>query len=338
MQWSLFLLVLMGQCFFYSCRLYEYHLIEEAKTWIEAQGYCRERYSDLATVTDMADTQTLKKMMRKTNVTEAWIGLQSHKGKDNRKWHWSLPGVESDETQFEDHWNRGQPNDAGGKSIESCAQILKDSHKWHDHNCGRSFAFICYNDADQNDPFKVVHKLMNWTQAQKHCREHHTDLISGLDQLEKFSKASGSQLDRLWIGLFRDTWRWSNGSNSSFRNWNTDKVILIKEKLTWDEAVDYCREHHHDLVSITNPYAQRWVQARARKAATNHVWLGLRYTCSMDLWFWVSDDLVCYSNWKDTDYKKDNKCYYAAAMERGGVQEWVKMAETNKFNFICSRK
>lgn len=211
---------------------------------------------------------------------------------------------------------------------------------------------------------------MNWTQAQNYCRTHHTDLISGRDQLKKFFQSS--QNKKGWIGLFRDTWRWSDGSNSSFRNWKKfedgvkylkcaavwkhsgdwraddckmtkpffcydDKVVLVTEKLTWDQAVDHCREHHHDLVSITNPYQQRWVQARARRATTDHVWLGLRYTCTMDLWFWINDHLVCYSNWKEMEESED-ECDFAAAMEKTGANEWVKKRDTEIYNFICARK
>ncbi|XP_013763501.1 natural killer cells antigen CD94-like, partial [Pundamilia nyererei] len=100
-----------------------------------------------------------------------------------------------------------------------------------------------------------------------------------------------------WVGLFRDSWRWSDWSNSSFRYWDADKLILIKENKTWEEALDYCRESHRGLVSITNPYQQRWVEVIAKNASSPFVWLGLRYSCTLDLWFWVNDKLVCYEKW-----------------------------------------
>ncbi|XP_039667421.1 macrophage mannose receptor 1-like [Perca fluviatilis] len=75
-----------------------------------------------------------------------------------------------------------------------------------------------------------------------------------------------------------------------------DSVILIKENMIWEDALYYCRHHHGDLVSITNLDDQRWVQERAKMASTHHVWLGLRYTCTLDFWFWVSDETVHYKN------------------------------------------
>ncbi|XP_035531670.1 lithostathine-1-beta-like [Morone saxatilis] len=113
-----------------------------------------------------------------------------------------------------------------------------------------------------------------------------------------------------------------------------DEVILIQESKTWEEALNYCTENYRDLVSITNRHQQRWVQERAKNASTPFVWLGLRYTCTLDFWFWVSDKLVCYDNW-DSPATTDD-CVSAAAMDRGGQHKWFKKADTEKFNFICA--
>ncbi|XP_037614188.1 macrophage mannose receptor 1-like [Sebastes umbrosus] len=215
---------------------------------------------------------------------------------------------------------------------------------------------------------------MTWPQAQNYCREHHTDLASGLQQIEdeEFKKEETQSNKSLWIGLFNDTWKWSDESNFSFRNWDlesfedeevnkkcamamsdgkwssddcnntkpffcyNDKVILINEKMEWMEALNYCRSNHRDLVSITNPHQQRWVQERAKKAVSEYVWLGLRYTCSMDSWFWVNDNLVCYENWASEE--KADKCEMAAAMGKDGPNKWFKRADTSTFNFICALK
>uniref|UniRef100_A0A3Q2U8T1 C-type mannose receptor 2-like n=1 Tax=Fundulus heteroclitus TaxID=8078 RepID=A0A3Q2U8T1_FUNHE len=232
--------------------------------------------------------------------------------------------------------------------------------------------------------WKLTHKYhligeekKTWQKAQSYCRENHTDLVSGLKQLqdgevEKVMESVDLKTE-IYFGLFRDSWRWSDGSSFSFRHWNNelnntqynsglcamsgfddegrwknescdvekpficydDKVILIKEKMNWEEALYYCRDHHHDLVTITNLDEQRWVQEKAKNASTDYVWLGLRYTCTLDFWFWVSDEVVSYKNWAPDGLMDD--CDMSGAMKTGGEHQWFKRNDREEFNFICSK-
>ncbi|XP_037614154.1 C-type mannose receptor 2-like [Sebastes umbrosus] len=362
MQWSLFLLILMGQCSFLVCHLYEYHFIEETKTWEEAQTYCRAHYTDLATVFDMTDMTAMKRL-RGNNQSEAWIGLRNHPDAEGT-WHWSLPGMEFNKS--ETRWAEGEPNNI--KHPENCVRM--DHHEWKDVPCTiENLEFICYDAKQPNEKFHLIKIKMTWPQAQNYCREHHTDLASGLQQIEdeEFKKDETQSNKSLWIGLFNDTWKWSDESNFSFRNWQRDSwsgskecavtksndkwmkrdcakrkpffcyednVILIKESKTWEEALYYCQDHYHDLVSITNLDEQRWVQERAKMANTPHVWLGLRYTCTLGFWFWISDEAVEYKNW-DSPGQTD-ECDMSGAMDRGGQHKWFKKIDHGEFNFICS--
>ncbi|KAG8005973.1 C-type mannose receptor 2, partial [Nibea albiflora] len=344
-------------CCFFMCHLYEYHFIDEKKTWEEAQTYCKDKYTDLATVYDMTDMERLLKSTETRD--EAWTGLYNKPG-ENRTWHWSLPGLEYNDNETK--WKPGEPNDIGNP--ENCVS-MNHNKLWIDYRCNNEHDFICYDEKKRpNDTYCVIDKPMNWLQAQNYCREHHTDLISGLTQLNEVN-VSITVGKVLWIGLFRDTWTWSDGKNSSFRNWDPevgdkncallkrsgqwrsadcgerkpffcydDKVILIKERKTWEEALDYCSDNYHQLVSIADPHQQSWVQKRAKNADTPYVWLGLRYSCALDLWFWISDQLVCYDNWDPEG--RTEWCYDSAAMDRGGEHKWVKKTHTEKFNFICA--
>ncbi|XP_017293726.1 C-type mannose receptor 2-like isoform X1 [Kryptolebias marmoratus] len=369
MQWSLILLFLMGQCCFITC-LYEYHYVGENKNWSEAQQYCREKYTDLATVSNMTD---MKRIPNKSgaNMNEAWIGLYDQTD-GNRTWHWSLPGVEFSKSKT--NWSQGEPDDV---NTENCGMIKKYL-AWGDLSCGndKQFPFLCYDEKNTTQKFHLINDKMSWLKAQNYCREHHTDLISGLNQLQdKQLQDELSSVDDsfIYIGLFRDTWRWSDGSSFSFRHWNLqfnntkynsgqcamtvfddggrwkngnctdrkpficydDKVILIKENKTWEEALYYCRDHYHDLVTITDLDEQRWVQEEVKKASTLFVWMGLRYTCTLDLWFWISDEVVSYKNWVSDGQMDD--CDMSGAMETGGQHKWFKKNDTEELNFICSK-
>ncbi|KAL3046144.1 hypothetical protein OYC64_004202 [Pagothenia borchgrevinki] len=379
MQWSLFVLILMGQCSFFTCHLYEYHFIQEEKSWDEAQSYCRENFTDLATVSDMRDVERLTNSSQNT---DAWIGLRSINESDIKEWHWSLPGEKYNPTECnpgcKPEWAPNQPNN-DGVNPKNCV-VIRPSKKWNDVRCSRSFKFICYNETGPQKYF-LIHESKNWLQAQSYCREHHTDLVSGFtrinsadfkERVDTFNKEVGTDSHRssnLWIGLFREIWSWSDGKNVSFRHWDPDsfkdvaskkcamtkpngnwsskdctdqkpfycyddKVILIKENKTWDEALTYCRENHRDLVSITDRHQQRWVQERAKMADTEFVWLGMRYTCTLDLWFWVIDCLVCYNNWAPEEKTRPVHCDMATVMKRDG--KWYKKADNETFNFICA--
>ncbi|XP_036001923.1 C-type mannose receptor 2-like [Fundulus heteroclitus] len=366
MKLNLFLLILLGQCCVMFCHLYEYHYVNEEKNWTEAQQYCREKHTDLATVSDM---EGLKRLLNKSpGRAEAWIGLYDQTN-GTRRWYWSLPGVEFNEDETE--WNSTEPDD---HNTENCGCILK-SLKWMDISCGRHQHFLCCDERNTSEKFYLIKQKKTWFEAQSYCRENHTDLPSGLDQLqgERLKNVLSSTGGKyVYMGLMRDTWRWSDGSSFSFRHWNKDfdderynsgqcamtvfgdegrwktenctdrkpficydeKLILIKENKTWKEALYYCRHHHHDLVTITNLDEQRWVQEKAKKASTDYVWMGLRYACSLDFWFWVRGEVVSYKNWAPDELMDD--CDMSGAMKTGGQHKWLKMNDQMEFNFVCS--
>ncbi|XP_043953414.1 C-type mannose receptor 2-like [Gambusia affinis] len=299
----------------------------------------------------------------------AWIGLIS-KPEFNRTWYWSLPGVEFNES--ETNWNTGEPSDTGITGEQNCGAVYKNV-TWNDQGCKWSEYFLCYDETNTTHKYHLIKEMKTWQEAQSYCREKHTDLISGTKQLEdeEVKKLMNSSDQIIYFGLFRDNWRWSDGSSFSFRHWNNelvnpesvsdlcakiddggrwknencdkrkpficydDNVILIKENKTWEEALNYCREKHHDLVTITNMDQQILVQEKVKNASTPFVWTGLSYACTLDLWFWVSDEVVSYKNWAEGEPMDD--CDMSGAMETRGKHQWRKKNDTEKFNFICSK-
>ncbi|KAF7645924.1 hypothetical protein LDENG_00196120 [Lucifuga dentata] len=112
-----------------------------------------------------------------------------------------------------------------------------------------------------------------------------------------------------------------------------DNVILVKQEKNWEEAIDYCRENYVDLVSVPNQFTQMWVQEKAKKANTSRVWLGMRYTCVFEFWFWVTDMPVCYKNWGPN---KTEDCNMSGAMGRQQPHQWISLSDETKLNFICA--
>ncbi|XP_067449644.1 macrophage mannose receptor 1-like isoform X2 [Thunnus thynnus] len=188
----------------------------------EAQGYCRDNYTDLATIDNMEDvtilnnTADLSKMVYPEYSYRAWIGLYN----DVNSWRWSLSDrhfYKPGEAEFR-KWYPGEPNNQ--HSAEYCAQMY-DGGQWNDANCTKSFRAVCSDVRGSVVTFVLINTIMTWTEAQSHCREHYTDLASVRNEEENQKvKDLIPAGQKVWIGLFRDSWKWSDGSNSSFRNWS----------------------------------------------------------------------------------------------------------------------
>ncbi|XP_076145680.1 C-type mannose receptor 2-like [Alosa pseudoharengus] len=196
----------------------QFHVVEEQKSWTEAQQYCREEFTDLATIDDMTEMEKVKSLIQEAGAGDAWIGL---KNGSSPKWQWSLADRDfyrENEAEFRS-WYPSQPN---GGDAEEC--VIMCGGKWCDYPCSNSLPFICYDGGNSTHPYVLVTERKNWADAQRYCREKHTDLASVRnqtehDQIKEVKGGSGGPY--VWLGLFRDAWEWSDGSSSSFRHWNT---------------------------------------------------------------------------------------------------------------------
>lgn len=60
--------------------------------------------------------------------------------------------------------------------------------------------------------------------SQELCRSQHTDLVS-IHSAEENSAiaelAKSWEPNKVWLGLFKDTWKWSDASETSFRYWRS---------------------------------------------------------------------------------------------------------------------
>uniref|UniRef100_A0A667WZ51 C-type lectin domain-containing protein n=1 Tax=Myripristis murdjan TaxID=586833 RepID=A0A667WZ51_9TELE len=91
----------------------QYHLVEKSMTWTEAQSYCRQHYTDLATVSSEEDVAKLNDPL---GSHRSWIGLYD----DINSWRWSLQNKSyygEGEAEFR-MWSSGQPDNYG--SNEHC--------------------------------------------------------------------------------------------------------------------------------------------------------------------------------------------------------------------------
>ncbi|XP_073725579.1 C-type mannose receptor 2-like isoform X1 [Misgurnus anguillicaudatus] len=346
-----FSVLLITLCSLSECIQRRYHHINMMMNWTEAQKYCRENYADLATVNNINDM----KQLIESNVL---IGLYRS---SVYKWKWSL----GDPVKYT-NWYNGDSNGSG-----QCVYMRNGS--WYHQDCNMKIRFICYNG---DKGFIIDDSSVSWRDAQTFCRQHHTDLISVRNQIEneqiqKIMK--DKNISEVWIGLFRDSWEWSDESESGFRNWHPsepnhpdtekcveynpgqwndvdcsksytfvcqDNLILIQMNLSWSEALRYCRENHVDLVSVDSEKIQFMVTDVINESSTDAVWMGLRHSCAVGLWFWVNGEMVCYQNWAPGNETAVDDC--DREVKSGAVQSgdhcWISLPQSYKLNFICIRK
>ncbi|XP_062372587.1 C-type mannose receptor 2-like [Sardina pilchardus] len=352
-----FLLLFLGLGSLSSSVPRQFHVVKEHRNWTEAQQYCREKFTDLATIHNMTEMEKVNSMIREAAAGNAWIGLK--KG-SSPKWQWSLADRDFyRENEIELIWDdQGGRPDQGGK--DNCVFVKGANGKWHDSGC---------NLRGNSKTYVLVTDIKNWADAQKYCREQHTDLASVRNQTENDQIEDVSGERDAWIGLFRDAWEWSDGSSSSFRYWKSgepnnpdvectqimssgqwndegchhpghficyeDKLVLVRENKTWREALQYCREHHVDLVSVTSKRVQRWVSERAKGASTAHVWVGLLHSYGVG-WYWVCGQTVCYSNWTQGHEQVESFQQRVGAVESRGGQWVSNLTKTDQLNFICT--
>ncbi|ROL28506.1 Neurocan core protein [Anabarilius grahami] len=201
------------------CGSHEYILIREYKTWDEAQDYSRQNHIDLATVQSDEEWSQLNALRAELQFY-TWIGLYD----DVNSWRWSFQNESITFTK----WDKHQPNNFGGN--QDCVE-LRSSGYWRDKSCDFRCVIVCQS---KGQPVLVNGSLMSWNKAQSYCRENYEDLFTVKNNDENQQLTMMAQnYTCAWIGLFRDSWKWSDQTTTSPLRWaagqpdNSFKSVLL---------------------------------------------------------------------------------------------------------------
>ncbi|XP_041723751.1 C-type lectin 1-like [Coregonus clupeaformis] len=96
-------------------------------TWEEGQSYCRQHYTDMASVRNLAESQKIGNVLAKGSW--AWIGLF-------RDWSWS----DQSNSLFR-HCRSGTPNNHYGNYVS----VFDKSRELADYTCETELPFCCYS-------------------------------------------------------------------------------------------------------------------------------------------------------------------------------------------------
>uniref|UniRef100_A0A8C1AEP8 C-type lectin domain-containing protein n=1 Tax=Cyprinus carpio carpio TaxID=630221 RepID=A0A8C1AEP8_CYPCA len=351
----------------------QYHFVSESKTWTEAQIYCRQNYTDLATIDNMEEMNRLIKTVRDTYYGSTWIGLYD----DMNSWRWSLDnaalggGFKS--------WYVQQPVNSYGQSL--CVYMSYYQGTWSEVFCHYTFPFVCYDGrVNASASYVLVYQSKTWTEAQSYCREHHTDLVSIRNEIENYRVQSLiSHYYTVWIGLYR-TRSWSDQSNSSFSNWRTGQpdnagnseyctavsfsdsgnwtdencnfalpficysalassrqYHFVNESKTWTEAQSYCRQNYTDLATIDNMEEMNRLINTVNGSYNGSAWIGL-YD-DVNSWRWSLENNDFYQ-----EGERDFRNFYHEPNNYAGNElcvymdyngKWFDYSCDNYFTFVC---
>ncbi|XP_067284430.1 macrophage mannose receptor 1-like [Pseudorasbora parva] len=365
---ALIMLLLSGV--FSSSALRQYEFVQMSVNCTEAQRYCRQNYRDLATVSNSGDVTELMRITSGVSNWGFWIGLLKSLSSE---WRWSLgdPAFYAKRDSLYRNW---APNQTSG-SLD-CAFMNQDG-LWRIDSCVAQRFFICYNDTSKGfipvQQMMSWRSAQSFCRA-NHMDLTSVSNQTENQQIQQLMNTSGA--NSAWIGLFRDPWEWSDKSPSSFRNWAPsepngaledatvmvisgprgkqwedwpcnstnpfvcyeDEFTLIKQNLSWAEALRYCRQNHVDLVSVTSEQIERRVMTVARKASTAAVWMGLHHYCAMNMWLWLRGEVLYYQNWAAEEGNGPPDCgaRRVGAMQTAGDQRWISLPPTRTLNFVCS--
>lgn len=183
--------------------------------------------------------------------------------------------------------------------------------------------------------YVYITEQLSWQDAQKHCQELYTDLAPVTNALDTYQlqQLTGNTTGYIWIGMKRsstnkDKWFWSGGGEVTTFYWETGQpddllgqdyglikdykwhdaygilelssfcysAVVVRETKTWEEALWYCTENHHNLASVTSGAEMLLIQKELGKnVTTEQVWMGLRFL--PEYWLWVDKEPLSYEAW-----------------------------------------
>ncbi|GLD74883.1 macrophage mannose receptor 1-like protein [Lates japonicus] len=322
--------------------------------WTEARLYCQSHYVDLATW-NTVKKGALAEYFTEHGINQVWIGLHRDPEKDS-VWKWinikTGEGVSGDDLSHSSDWADKHPK-------SHCA-VIGDDQMWHSTHCSKRNYVYC-SEGDHISYHKID---LTWYGASQYCQDMNGNLATITKTNTNYFESSG------WIGLYRQaghTWSWIGDLSSNYSDWAPgepvtedcglfdpvteewyskacseelhplcfkDKLVVVNENKTWEEALSYCRnmttsDFNYDILS---PHYSDYSYLRERiysRATTDEVWIGLRLLGGE--WWLVSGEELnqemlpeCPSQW--------NHC---GTLSKHDTNNWIPRDCSERRNFIC---
>ncbi|MGH0156410.1 UNVERIFIED_CONTAM: hypothetical protein FKN15_031403 [Acipenser sinensis] len=279
-----------------------YTLIEQLKTWTEAQQYCREHHTDLISIKNAFENEEI--------VNSEVVDLQSEKK------------CTADGTFQRTRGSSGQCFYEGtGKTWQEaqsyCRNQGRDLPSFQDQARVNELIGLIPSTSNSHHWIGLYHDKENWQWSSG------GDVIYSNWEPYLFCASVNSE------GEWEDSlcsqgnyfMCYSETSNI------TERYTLIEVRKTWTEAQQYCREHHTDLVSIKNASENEEI---VKKAQGKPFWIGL----FNEPWKWShqGDNYTfhTWSKWEPDNLGGDENCVMMS--KTGG---WTDTGCNSQKSFFC---
>ncbi|XP_053271406.1 lymphocyte antigen 75 [Pleuronectes platessa] len=305
-------------------RLRRFYLNDKVpRRWNDSLEICKNHSMSLVTLYDEEDAKSLEEFISGyINITQCdgmktvWLGLERIR-ENVTTWSNSEP------------YTFNLTNVTVTPEEQRCGAV--ENNKYTDFGCNKSFHFMCY---EGNNYHLIDHMKKDWCQAQQYCRRHFRDLVNIHNGNQKRQVVEEGRNKIFWIGLLHDEWEWQDGSCSTYRSWKilessencaaqyvpyshalygyecsseagtlcskgNVRIVVVRQNLTWENALDYCLANHSGLLWIEDEDDQKdVVEILKTLNVEGPLWIGLRQNPVFGFWIW-SDRTVTYSNWEN---------------------------------------
>uniref|UniRef100_A0A3P9L181 C-type lectin domain-containing protein n=1 Tax=Oryzias latipes TaxID=8090 RepID=A0A3P9L181_ORYLA len=127
-----------------SLLIRQYHFVNQPLNWTEAQTYCRQKYTDLATIENSEEINELINTISSFGYSNYfWIGLYNE---INYRWSDGFTGSFTGNSY--DYWT--SQDSSHSRSDQFCMGVYWYpqnywNHYWFDSSCSSLFPFVCNN-------------------------------------------------------------------------------------------------------------------------------------------------------------------------------------------------
>ncbi|CAH1796402.1 unnamed protein product [Owenia fusiformis] len=228
-----------------------YLLVRSAKTWDDADSYCKNTGANLVTISDEKEQSFIFSLLSVDKLqSPAWIGLSDKMVPGTFRWSDNWP------IQYA-NWDKGQPSgtqtdDGDGDTDGGCVYFDSETGRWNDVKCTTKYPSVCKQTDDQPPytpapgngscpddfedgvwlPYKgscylfQPDKQLTYAEADFACLQRESYLVSiHSDDETNFLKAHLPTIsgEASWIGLLKQRtggFFWKDLSPVDYTNWN----------------------------------------------------------------------------------------------------------------------